>query len=144
MTTQRQQIAQTIEKPRAFATLTMVSGMIGLLLACIGLYGVVSYDTVRRTQEIGIRMALGAQGADVLRLVMHQTVIVLTIGTVIGVALALAASRLMGNLLFGIGPSDPFAIGSALAVLVGVALLASYVPARRATQLDPTEALRYE
>ena len=118
--------------------------MIGLLLACVGLYGVVSYETIRRTHEIGIRMALGARRSDVLRLVMRQTVVVVTIGAGIGVALALAASRLIGSLLFGIAPSDPFAIGSALAVLIGVALTASYLPARRAAQLDPTRALRYE
>ena len=144
MKTQRQQIAETIGKPRAFAALTTVSGMIGLLLACVGLYGVVSYETIRRTREIGIRMALGARRSDVLRLVMRQTVVVVTIGAGIGVALALAASRLIESLLFGIAPSDPFAIGSALAVLIGVALAAAYLPARRASQLDPTQALRYE
>jgi putative ABC transport system permease protein len=144
MKTQRQQIAETIGKPRAFAVLTTVSGVIGLLLACVGLYGIVSYETIRRTREIGIRMALGAQRSDVLRLVMRQTVIVVTIGAGIGVALALAASRSIGSLLFGIAPSDPLAIGSALAVLIGVALAASYLPARRASQLDPTQALRFE
>jgi predicted permease len=144
MKTQRQQIAETIGKPRAFALLTTVSGMIGLLLACVGLYGVASYETIRRTHEIGIRMALGARRSDVLRLVMRQTVLVVTIGAGIGIALALAASRLIGSLLFGIAPGDPFAMGSALAVLIGVALVASYLPARRASQLDPTQALRYE
>ena len=144
MKTLRRQIAETIGKPRAFAALTTVSGMIGLLLACIGLYGVVSYETISRTRDIGIHMALGARRADVLRLVMRQTVVVVTIGAGIGIALALAASRLIGGLLFGIAPSDPFAIASALAVLIGVALAASYLPARRASQLDPTQALRYE
>ncbi len=144
MKTQRQQIAQTIGKPRAFAVLTTVSGMIGLLLACIGLYGVVSYETIRRTHEIGIRMALGARRSDILRLVMRQIVVVVTIGAGIGIALALAASRLIRSLLFGIAPSDPFAIGSALAVLIAVALFASYIPARRATRVDPMTALRWE
>ncbi len=144
MKTQRQQIAETIGKPRAFAVLTTVSGVIGLLLASVGLYGIVSYETVRRTHEIGIRMALGARRSEVLRLVMRQTVVVVTIGAGIGVALALAASQLIGSLLFGIAPSDPIAIGSALAVLIGVALTASYLPARRASQLDPTQALRFE
>ena len=137
MKTERQQIAETIGKPRALAALTAVSGMIGLLLACVGLYGVVSYETARRTQEIGIRMALGAGRADVLRLVMRQIVVVLTIGSAIGLALALAASRLIGSLLFGIAPTDPLAIGSALAVLIGVALAASYLPARRARSSTP-------
>ena len=101
-------VAETIGKPRAFAALTTVSGMIALLLACVGLYGVVSSETVRRTHEIGIRIALGARRSDVLRLVMRQTVAVVTIGAGIGIALALAASRLMGSLLFGIAASDPF------------------------------------
>jgi predicted permease len=144
MKTQRQQIAQTIGKPRAFAALTTVAGLIALLLACVGLYGIVSYDAIRRTREIGIRMALGAQRSDVLLLVMRQTLVVVTIGAVIGAALALPASRLIESLLFGIAPSDPVAIGSALALLIGVALAASYLPARRASQLDPTQALRHE
>ena len=144
MKTQRQQIAETIGKPRAFAILTAVSGVVGLLLACIGLYGIVSYETTRRTHEIGIRMALGARRSDVLRLVMRQTVIVVTIGAGIGVALALAASRLIASVLYGIAPTDPIAIGSALTLLIGVALAAAYLPARRASQLDPTQALRFE
>jgi predicted permease len=144
MKTQRQQMAETIGKPRAFAALTTVSGLIGLLLACVGLYGIVSYETMRRTQEIGIRMALGAQRADVLRLVMRQTLGVVAIGAGIGVALALAAARLIGSLLFGIAPSDPLAIGAALALLISVALAAAYLPARRASRLDPTQALRYQ
>jgi predicted permease len=144
MKTQRQQIAETIGKPRAFAVLTTVSGSVGLLLACIGLYGIVSYDTIRRTQEIGIRMALGARPADVLRLVMRETIVVLTMGAVIGIALALAAARLIVSLLFAVAPNDPLAIGLALVILAGVALAASYAPARRASRLDPTQALRYE
>jgi predicted permease len=144
MKTQRQQIAETIGKPRALAWLTAVSAAIGLLLACVGLYGVVSYETMRRTREIGIRMALGARRADVLRLVMRQTAVVVAIGAGIGIALALAASRLIGSLLFGIAPGDPLAMGSALAVLIGVAFFASYLPARRASRLDPTQALRYD
>ena len=143
MKTERRQIAETIGKPRALAALTAVAGTIGLLLACVGLYGVVSYETARRTQEIGIRTALGATRADVLRLVMRQTVVVLGIGSTVGLLLALAASRLIGSLLFGIAPTDPLAIGSALAVLISVALAASYLPARRAARLDPTQALRY-
>ena len=89
-------------------------------------------------------MALGAGRADVVRLVLRQTVGVLGIGSAIGLGLALATSRMIGSLLFGIAPTDPLAIGSALAILIGVALAASYLPARRAARLDPTQALRYE
>jgi ABC-type antimicrobial peptide transport system permease subunit len=144
MRTQREQIADTIAKPRLFAVLTTVSGLIGLLLASIGLYGAVSYEAIRRTREIGIRVALGAQRSDVLRLFMRQTVVVVAIGAGIGVALAIAAARLLGSVLFGVGPHDPVAIGSALAVLGAVALAASYLPARRALRLDPAESLRSE
>jgi ABC-type antimicrobial peptide transport system permease subunit len=144
MRTQRQQIADTIAKPRLFAALTTVSGLIGLLLASIGLYGAVSYETIRRTREVGIRVALCAQRPDVLRLFMRQTVIVVAIGAGVGIALALVAARLLGSVLFGVGPQDPQAIGSALAVLAAVALTASYVPARRALRLDPAESLRSE
>jgi putative ABC transport system permease protein len=144
MKTQRPQIAQTIGMPRAFAVLTTVSGAIGLLLTCIGLYGIVSYDTIRRTHEIGIRVALGARRSDVLRLVMRQTVVVVTIGAGIGIALALTAAPLIATVLFGVAPNDPLAMILALAVLMGVAFAASFVPARRASRLDPTQALRYE
>jgi ABC-type antimicrobial peptide transport system permease subunit len=144
MKTQQEQIAQTIGKPRAFAALTTASGVIGLLLACIGLYGVVSYTAIRRTHEIGIRVALGARRADILRLVMRQTVVVLAVGAALGVGLALTASRLIRSVLFGVAATDPVAIGAALAVLIGVALAAAYGPARRASRLDPTQALRYE
>ncbi|PYR92223.1 MAG: hypothetical protein DMF84_14020 [Acidobacteria bacterium] len=144
MQTERQQIADTIAKPRAFALLTTVSGIIGLLLACVGVYGIVSQDAVRRTHEIGVRMALGAGRAQVLRLVMRQTMIVAIVGAAIGFGLAMAASRLIAGSLFAIPANDPLAIGSALAVLLAVAFAAAYVPARRATELDPTQALRYE
>jgi ABC-type antimicrobial peptide transport system permease subunit len=117
---------------------------VALLLACVGLYGIVSYDAMRRTNEIGIRMALGARRSDVLRLVMRQTIVVVMVGAAIGLGLALMTSRLIVSLLFGIQPTDPLTIASAVALLFGVAVLASYVPARRASRLDPTQALRYE
>ena len=93
MKTQRQQIAQTIGKPRAFAALTSIAGVIALLLACVGLYGIVSYEAIRRTREIGIRMALGARRSDVLLLVMRQTVVVVTIGAGIGTRARAARRR---------------------------------------------------
>jgi ABC-type antimicrobial peptide transport system permease subunit len=142
--TQRQQIANTIGKPRAFAVLTAVSALIGLLLACIGLYGIVSYDATRRTTEIGIRIALGARRFDVVRLVVRETMIVVGIGAAIGLLLVAVSSRLVGSVLFGVRPSDPPTIAAAMLVMIAVASLAASVPARRAARLDPTAALRYE
>lgn len=144
MKTQRQQIAETIGRPRALATVMAVAGAVGLALACIGLYGVVSYDTVRRFREIGIRMALGARAADVLRLVMQRTAAVVTVGALLGVGLALAVSRLLASELYGITPGDPLAIAVAMALLMGAALAAAFLPARRAVRLKPTQALHYE
>src|SRR5678815_2554377 len=140
----REAIRQTVGKPRAFAFLTVVGSGIALLLACVGIYGIVSYDTARRTSEIGVRMALGARPADVIRLVMRQTIVVVVVGAVTGMGVALAASRLFVGLLYGVAPTDPLAAVSAVVLLLCVALLAPYVPARRASRLDPTEALRCE
>ncbi len=142
--TQRQQIAETIGKPRAFAVLTAASAIIGLLLACVGLYGIVSYDATRRTTEIGIRLALGATRWDVVRLVARETMIVVGIGGAIGLILVAASSRLVASVLFGVRPSDPATITAAMLVMLAVASLAAAVPARRASRLDPTAALRYE
>jgi predicted permease len=142
--TQEEQISDTFRDPRMFATLTALSGAIGLLLACIGLYGVVSYDAKRRTSEIGVRMALGARRSDVLRLVIGQTLWIVTIGSGVGLVLAAFGSRLLDNQLFGVQPFDIPTMASATVILVGIAGLAVFVPARRAARLDPTQALRHE
>jgi predicted permease len=142
--TQEQQMADTIRGPRTFSLLTGVSGAIGLLLACVGLYGVVSYDAKRRTGEIGVRMALGAGRSDVLRLVMGQTLWIVTGGVLLGLVLAAAGSRVVADQLFGVEPFDPSTVAAAVALLMLVAGLAGYLPARRAARLDPTQALRYE
>jgi predicted permease len=142
--TQEEQISDTFRDPRTFATLTALSGAIGLLLACIGLYGVVSYDAKRRTSEIGVRMALGARRSDVLRLVIGQTLWIVTIGSGVGLVLAAFGSRLLDNQLFGVQPFDIPTMASATVILVGIAGLAVFVPARRAARLDPTQALRHE
>ncbi len=119
-------------------------GLVGMLLAGTGLYGVTAFSTLQRTREIGIRMALGAEGRDVLRAVLCQGMRLAMAGMAVGLAAALAASRLLGNLLFGVSPQDPMVLGMVTAALAVVALLACYLPARRAAKVDPMIALRHE
>jgi putative ABC transport system permease protein len=115
-----------------------------LLLAVVGLYGVMAHSVIRRTGEIGVRIALGATRANILRLVLGQGVRVTAIGVVIGVAGSLALTRAMRSLLFGLSSADPGTFAAVALVLIAVALLACYAPARRASRVDPNLALRYE
>src|SRR5262245_60277548 len=131
-------------KERFTAQLAGDFSLFALLLACIGLYGVMSYAVARRTSEIGIRMALGAQARDVVVLVMRETMLLVVIGVAIGLAAALASTRLGSTLLYGLSPTDPLTIALATMLLIGVAALAAYLPARRASRVDPLVALRYE
>ena len=119
-------------------------GGLGLLLAVLGVYGVVSFAAVQRTREIGIRMALGSSERDVLRLVLRQGVSMVAAGLVVGVIAALALTRLMARYLFGVSPSDPLTYAVVALLLTTVALTACWIPARRATRVDPGNALRYE
>jgi putative ABC transport system permease protein len=121
-----------------------VLGGLGMLLAVVGLYGVVSFSANRRTHEIGIRMALGAQPGDIFTLVLRQAVVLVATGIGLGVIGALAVTRLLSSLLMGVAPYDPLTFASVAAVLVVVALVACFLPARRAARLDPSTALRYE
>jgi macrolide transport system ATP-binding/permease protein len=129
---------------RAAATLASVLGALGLLLASLGIYGVLSYSVSQRMHEIGIRMALGAQPADVLGMVVRQGAKLAALGVAIGLAASLAVTRLMTSLLYGVSPSDPLTLATVILVIAGATLLACYIPARRAMRLDPTEALRSE
>jgi putative ABC transport system permease protein len=119
-------------------------GLVGLMLAALGVYGVVAYSVGARTREIGIRVALGAQARDILRLVMRQGFALVAIGLALGAAGALALTRYLASLLYGVSASDPLAFSAGAALLATAALLASYLPARRATKVDPTVALRHE
>jgi len=127
---------------RLMATLSSFLGLLALLIASIGLYGVISYMVTRRKVEIGIRMALGADPADVVRMVLKESAILLAAGVVTGVGLAVAASQYAATLLFGLQPADPASFAVAAATLAGVSLLAAWIPARRASRLAPTIALR--
>jgi putative ABC transport system permease protein len=117
---------------------------VALLLAASGLYGLMAYAVSQSTREIGVRMALGAQRSDVLKLVLGQGVKLVLAGLLIGAAVALGSTRLLAHQLFGVTASDPATFLSVSTLLAAVAVLACYVPARRATKIDPMEALRYE
>jgi predicted permease len=125
-------------------TLLVIFASLALLLAAIGIYGLMAYSVQQRTQEIGIRMALGASAQDVRKMVVRQGMALALAGVIIGVAAALGVTRLMASLLYGVTPKDPIAMTSVALLLVGVALAATYLPARRASQMDPVESLRYE
>ncbi len=129
---------------RVAASVSASLGIVGLLLAAIGIYGVTAYMVTSRTREIGIRMALGAQPRDVVGMVLRQGMALALIGVAIGLVLAAGASRLLGSLLFGVGPADPLAFGGSALVFCLIGLAACYVPARRATEIEATQALRYE
>ena len=137
-------VSESIVAPRSTMWLFAIFAAMALLLGAVGVYGVISYAVVERTSEIGIRLALGAEKREVMRLVMGQGARMALIGVSIGVAVALAATRFLAGLLYGVQPSDPMTFTVVSALLAGVALLASYLPARRATRVDPMVALRYE
>ena len=140
--TQLQQFAMNLAEDRLFARLASFFGLLAMLLVATGLYGTLAYAVHRRTAEIGVRMALGAQRGHVLWMVLRESLAVAAAGILLGVPLALAASRILGSLLYGVSPADPLTLVVALAGLITIALLASLVPARRATSVQPMIALR--
>ena len=142
--TMEELIAGSMSDRRLNLLLLAVFAATALSLAAIGIYGVISYSVTQRIREIGVRIALGAQSPDVLKLIVKQGMAPVVIGMAVGIAGALALTRLMSNLLFGVEPNDPLTFGSIAVVLGFVALLACYIPARRATRVDPIVALRYE
>jgi predicted permease len=137
-------VGQTLIQQRLIARLATFFGLLALLLACVGLYGVLAYGVSRRTSEIGLRMALGAQSNDVLRLVLREALKLVLAGIVVGIVASLVITQGAATLLFGLQPTDPLTISGATALLLSMALLAAYLPARRAARVDPMVALRDE
>ena len=129
---------------RLIAELTGLFGVLALLLACIGIYGVISYAVARRTAEMGIRMALGARRGSVVWLVLREALILVLIGLAVGIALVSLAARLVTSLLFGVSASDPATLATTAVLMLSIAVVAAYLPARRASRVDPMAALRYE
>ena len=142
--TQGEQIDRAMFQERLVAWLSGAFALLALVVACIGLYGLLSYEVTRRTHEVGVRMALGASPRQVFGLVLGRGIRVVAIGAVIGIATALALTRYLQSLLFGVRPIDPLAYAAVTILLLIVTMAACYVPARRATQVDPMVALRYE
>jgi ABC-type antimicrobial peptide transport system permease subunit len=129
---------------RMAATLLGAFGILALTLAAVGLYSVVAYAVSQRTRELGIRMALGARPRDLMRMVVSQGMRVTLIGVVLGIAGAAAVTRLLAGQLLGVSPTDPVIFSSVAILLAGIALAATWMPARRASKIDPIVALRYE
>jgi predicted permease len=144
VSTQIEQVEKRFLQEKVFAQAYSLFGALALLLASVGLFGLMSYNVSRRTNEIGIRMALGAQREDVQGLIMRESMILVAVGVVIGLALAIAGSRFVATLLYGLAPTDLMTMGLAIVVMVAVSALAGYLPARRASNVDPMIALRYE
>jgi len=142
--TMDQILSDSVARRRLYVVLLGVFAWVALLLAAAGIYGVVSYSVAQRTREIGIRVALGAERVDVLTLIIAQAAKLALTGEVLGILLALGLTRLMASLLFGISAADPFTFAGVAILLSAVALAACYIPARRATEVDPMVALRYE
>lgn len=142
--TQSEQINQALFQERLFARLTSFFGILALLLASVGIYGVIALTVSRRTHEFGIRMALGGSRGKIMATVLHETLTIVGIGVGLGIGIAMVASGLISANLYAVEPYDPFAIAGSALLMMAAAALAGYIPARRAMRVDPMVALRYE
>ena len=144
VTTLADQVDDSTANQRLVARLSAFFGLLAAFLVCIGIYGLLSYAVARRTSEIGVRMALGAKRSNVLWLILREILVLVVIGIVIGVPVALEGNQLVVKLLYGLSPTDPVSLLAAIAMLTAIALLAGYLPARKASRVEPTIALRCE
>jgi ABC-type antimicrobial peptide transport system permease subunit len=142
--TQDQQIQSAMQEERLFVTLTSGFGLLALALACVGIYGIMAYSVASRRNEIGIRLALGAQPGQVRAMILRESTSLAIAGIVVGVTAALLLTRLVKSMLYGIEPDDPATIVTGVVTLLAVAVAASWIPARRAASVQPMEALRHE
>jgi ABC-type antimicrobial peptide transport system permease subunit len=142
--TMSEAVNETLVQERFVTQVGGAFSLFALLLACVGLYGMMSYAVARRTNEIGVRMTLGAQRSDVVWLVMREVSLLVAVGVGAGLAAAMATTRLVSTLLFDLTPNDPTTIAMATLLMIVVAALAGYLPARRAANVDPMIALRHE
>jgi predicted permease len=142
--TQAEQIEDSISEQRLFATLTAGFGSLALVLACIGIYGIMAYNVARRTNEIGVRLALGARAPQVLLMVLRESSRLAILGIAAGLIAAIALTRFIATMLYGLKPSDPATLATTALILLAIALAAAYGPARRASRIDPMQALRHE
>ncbi|MGA9585944.1 MAG: ABC transporter permease [Terracidiphilus sp.] len=142
--TQRDQINATMQMERAFAALTAGFGVLALALACVGIYGIMAYSVAQRTNEIGIRLALGAQPGQVRSMILRESTWLTAAGIVVGVGAALVVTRLVKSMLYGVRPNDPVTLAVGIGLLLAIALAATWIPARRAAGVQPMEALRHE
>ena len=142
--TQTEQIEDSISQQRLFATLTAGFGVLALVLACIGIYGIMAYNVARRTSEIGVRMALGARARQVLWICLRESSSLAVFGIIIGLAAAFGLTRFVRSMLYGLEPTDPATFIPAAVLLLAIAVAAGYGPARRASRIDPMQALRHE
>ena len=144
ITTIEGQLDHVLAQERLMAMLSGFFGVLAMLLSCLGLYGVISYTVTRRTSEIGIRLAMGATPASVLLLVLKESVRLIVGGIALGVPIALTVTRLLSTWLFGVSPTDPLTIAAVTTLMLAVGMLAAFLPARRASRVDPMVALRCE
>jgi ABC-type antimicrobial peptide transport system permease subunit len=139
-----EQVSSNLAQQRLIARLTTIFGLLALGLACLGMYGVMSYNVARRTGELGIRLALGSTRTSVLWVVLRESLIVIGAGILVGACLSLAGTRLVSGMLFGMSSHDPLTLAGAAVLLLAVSAVSGLVPAWRAAHVDPTEALRAE